>query len=307
MPIAYIFNDNLQGYSPGNGVPSGFFENGITFDSEFILGSASPTPSPIGYYENTGIYYVLFGGPISFPVNSLLSSYGTATTTVAWQGIAISAQVHYPGSIVISAIDPFSLQGPALLKVQFQADNSVSLLAPGATTINSLVQSFTWLDWQFYSLTASYSAVGGFAVITASLYLNNIPLISGAVMVTTFPVTSLWNTLAPINQWNFQSGVYGYLGATSDIQPLPFYPSPVTPRHAKATQMMAELINLPSPGNARVSQIISEFANLPSPPNARVSQLIVEIIQGPMNSNGRSIWMDADASLKSQIRTWTDG
>jgi hypothetical protein len=294
MP-SYLFNDNLQSYTPGpNQVPNGFQLNGITFTYEFINGSTSPTPSPVGFYENTGIYYYFYGTYVSWPIDANLSTSFTAQTSVAWWGWAQDPQIDTPGSIQLASTDPSNpTVSQTLLTIHFETDNSVSFIAPGAPKVNSLVQSFQYNTWQYYSLTTSFSStiVGGVQVVTvtASLYLNGVELISSTTLITTVPVSTLWNISPGVNQWNFQSGVYGYLGATNDIEPLPFYTNP------------SATINVKSP------QMIAEFTNLPSPPNARVAQIIAEIMQAVVPSTASAIWMDAEANLAINNSTWTDG
>jgi hypothetical protein len=262
MP-AYVFNDNLQSYSPGSGYPNGFFGNGVIFQNEFISGSASPTPSPVGFFENTGIYFAFAGDTLTYPVDTSLGG-GTSQTSVAWWGFGKDPQFAPGGLTLVSASPVSPYPGVTLLTVQFETDNSISVIAPGAQSINSLIQAFDYFTWTFFSVTASFgqTLVGSIEVVTVtvSVYVNGVPLISGVTLVTNYPVASLWNGSPGINQWNFITAIYGYLAGTTDLQALPFYPAPVSPITAKAPQLIAE------------------FANLPNPPYAWTPQLIVEII-----------------------------
>jgi hypothetical protein len=263
MP-AYIFDDNLQSYSPGNGYPNGFQGNGTIFTNRFINGAASPTPSPVGFYENQGIYFSFFGDGLAFPTTPNLPTYSTDETSVAWWAWGEDPQFAPGGLQLISQNPGVPNNVFTLLEVQFQADNSVSLIVPGAAPLNSLAQVFDYFTWTFFSLTAAFSStvVGGVTVVTVtvSMSVNGVSIFSGEFFASGVPVASLWNTLPSINEWVFPTANYGYLAATTDLQSLPFYPAPGTTINAKSTQMIAE------------------FANLPSPPDARVAQLIVEIV-----------------------------
>jgi hypothetical protein len=260
---AYVFNDNLQSYSPGSGYPSGFMGSGIVFTHDFVNGSASPTPSPIGFYENAGIYFSFFGTGLTFPVTADLAMYFTPQTSVAWWAWGQDPQFP-PGGLQLVSINPVNPSNTfTLLSIEFQPDNSVSLLAPGATSVNSLVQCFDYFTWTFFSMNASFSSalVGGVSCVnvTVNMYVNGVQLFSSAFLQTTVPVSSLWNASPGINQWNFPTANYGYLGVTSAIEPLPFYPNPGATINAKAPQMIAEIVNLPLPPNARAAQLIVEI------------------------------------------------
>ena len=271
MP-AYIFDDNLQSYSPGTGYPNGFQGNGVIFTNRFVNGSASPTPSPVGFYENQGIYFSFFGDALAFPTTPNLATYATDQTSVAWWAWGEDPGFPPGGLQLISQNPGVPNNFFTLLEVQFQADNSVSLIVPGAPTVNSLAQVFDYFTWTFFSLTASFSSTvsGGVTVVTVtvSMSVNGVSIFSGEFFVSSVPVASLWNVLPTINEWQFPTANYGYLAGTTDIQALPFYPAPGTTINAKSPQMAAE------------------FANLPSPPNARGSQLIVEIIMAGFLSGG---------------------
>lgn len=260
---AYVFNDDLQSYSPGSGYPSGFHGSGVVFGHNFVNGSASPTPSPVGFYENTGIYFDFFGDDVTFPDDTLLAGFATDSTTVSWWAWGQDPQFP-PGGLQLISVNPGTLAQQTLLKVQFELDNSVTLIAPGAANINSLFQVFDYFTWTFFSLSAFFSStiIGGTTVVTVTvnMYANGVPIFSSVNIITTVPVVTLWNLLPGINQWNFPTAFYGYLAATSDIQSLPFYPAPAVSINAKSTQMIAE------------------FANLPAKPHARAAQLIVEIV-----------------------------
>ena len=290
MPT-FIFNDTFQTYPPGNGYPSGFANNGPIFDSTFINTGAQPSPSPApGFYEKTGIIYFLFG-KISFPLNTDLAAYPTNATTIAWSTLSTAG---VPGTVQLASIDPVALTGPTLLTFQFEADNSVSLVAPGAPKVNSLVQSFQGTTWDFYSMNVTFgiATVGGtdYITVTANLYLNGLPLMTGAFFQTSVTVASTWNNAPTVNQWSFLGGqpgeYFSEIAATADIETLPFYPNPGSPIHVLTSNVMAEIVNLPPPGNARTSQIAAEFVNLPPPPNARTSQFIVELISKGSQGGG---------------------
>lgn len=285
MP-AYLFDDNLQSYAPGSGFPAGFFGNGIGFINQFIDGSASPTPSPIGFYENAGIYFAFFGTACAFPVNSSLASYFTGTTTVAWWGFT-EGQTFFPGpgSVQLASIDPVAFIGPTLLSVEFQSDNSVSLVTPG-DSVNSLAQCFDFFTWTFFSMTVQFGTTGTYVTVTVSLYVNGQQLIAPTTLVSNILVSSLYNATPGINQWNFGNGYYGYLAATSGIEALPFYPAPSGTINAKSPQLVAEFANLPVQPYARSAQVVAEFGNLPPPPFAWSPQLIVEIIIAGLISGG---------------------
>ncbi len=271
MP-AYIVNDNLQSYSPGSGHPAGFTDNGIAFTTLFVDGSASPTPSPVGFYENAGIYYKYFGTALQFPTVPNLATYSTSSTTVCWWGWGQDPAFPPGGLQLVSQSPSVPSNEFTLLDVVFQPDNSVSLIAPGATAMNSLAQVFDYYTWTFFQLTAQFGSTvsGGITVVTVtvSMAVNGVSIFSGVTFITSVPVASLWNGISSINEWLFPTANYGYFVITSDIQTLPFYPAPVVTRNAKAPQMIAEVVNLPNP------------------PNARVAQMIVEIIMGGFSSGG---------------------
>jgi len=263
VPPAYVFNDNLQSYSPGSGYPSGFDGSGVVFTHDFIDGSASPTPSPVGFYENTGIYFSFFGDALEFPPTAAAGSTATGTTSVAWWGWGQDPQFP-PGGLQLLSINPGNPSNVfTLLTVQFEIDNSITIKAPGAGFVNSLAQVFDYFTWTFFSLNASFGTTvsGGVTVVTVTVNLNvnGVSVFSGVTLITTVPTSSLWNLISGINQWHFSTGNYGYLAATSDIQSLPFYPAPSATINAKAPQMIAEFVNLPAPPQAWAAQLIVEI------------------------------------------------
>jgi hypothetical protein len=262
MPPAYVFDDNLQSYSPGTGYPTGFHGTGLVFDNSFFNGSSSPTPSPVGFYENAGIVFAFDGDALTFPDNSDLGTEHTSNTTVAWWALGQDPQFP-PGGLQLFSVNPSTLVPQTVLQVSFESDNSVSLIAPGFPKVNSLFQVFDYFTWTFFSLSAAFSkgVSHGVSVLAMNIdmYVNGVAIFTNVSIVTSIPISSLWDLLPTINQWNFTTAYYGYLAATSDIQPLPFYPAP------------AATINAKSP------QLIAEFANLPAPPKADAAQLIVEI------------------------------
>lgn len=262
--MAFVFNDNLQSYSVGSGYPTGFQGNGVIFNHFFENGSASPTPSPVGFYENAGIYFQFAGDALSYPVSGNLGSSAVSNTTVAWWGWGQDPQFP-PGGLQLTSQNPsLSTNVFNLLTVQFEVDNSVTFKAPGATSVNSQAQVFDYFTWTFFSLSAAFgvTVVGGVTVctVTVSFAVNGVVVLSGHTFITTVPEASLWNMISGINQWNFPSAFYGYLAATDTALALPFYPAPSGTINAKAPQLVAE------------------FANLPTPPQAWVPQLVVEII-----------------------------
>jgi hypothetical protein len=281
MP-AYIFQDNLQSYSPGPGAPTNFNGLGIVFESEFFDFTTGPHPTPApGFYERTGIGYGLFG-QIAFPLNADLAAFPTAVTTVVW---ATLSQNFNPGLLSLSSTDPSNpTNQTVLLGMNLEGDASVSITAPGATKVNSLAP-IPWQEtWLLFQLVAGFGStlVGGTAVVTVSvdLAVGGQILLSGALLVTNIAVSSLWNSASSVNQWIF-TGVsngqfFGEFSGTTDAQTLPFYPFPASTVNSHLSQAIVELGEI-TPSNARVTQGIVELMG-ESPSNARLTQAIVELI-----------------------------
>lgn len=278
--MAFLFNDTLQSYALGPGTPTGFEQKGLVFLSQFEE-PASPTPAP-GYYERQGVIYALFG-QIAWPVDADLSGSSTATTSVAYYTLKDLTDPGTPGTLQLASCDPVSLQSATLLSVVFESDGSVSLSAPGAK-INSLLPVDQYADWWLVQVTASFGSitVGGISVVTVtcSLAVSGQVLISGAVLTTNIPVSTLWNTSSGINQWLFTgppNGVYfGEFAATTTLETLPWFPNPAPTVRSLDSQMVVELMSQFNP-NARLTQgVVELMSNFV--PNARCTQMVVELI-----------------------------
>lgn len=261
-------------------MPSGFHGLGIVFLSEFST-PPSPTPAP-GYYERTGIVYELFG-QIAFPLDVDLALYPTNQTTVCWATLSNNGK---PGTLNLFSTDPANpISGAQILaSVVFEADASVSIAAPGAPKINSLVPIFPYNTWALFQLTAFFGSVliGGqfYVSITASLAVNGKVLISSGVFVTNILVSGLWNAAPSANQWVFTGAAngqfFGEFAATQTIETLPFYPNPGSPLASHDSQMVVELMEQFAP-NARLTQGVVELMTQYAP-HARTSQMVVELI-----------------------------
>lgn len=282
MP-SYLFNDTLQSYGAGPGFPNGFDGVGIVFGSNFIdTGSiVSPSPAP-GYYEKTGIIYELFG-QIAFPVNALLSNNPTSQTSVAFYTLSNDFN---PGTVQLCSTNPTSpFAQIVLLQTVIEQDASISLLAPGATKANSLLPlqiSNTWMLVQVTAQLSTYVSGGStYISVLASCAVNGQVLIVNTLFLTTILVSATWNNSATINQWMFSGGPNGQFfsefAATTDIEPLPFYPNLSGTVHCFDSQMVTEVLAKFPNGNLRLSQAITELTSN-SPRNVRMSQSIVELL-----------------------------
>lgn len=290
--MTFLVDDDLQSYSVGNGTPTGFNAVGIVFGSEF-LEPASPTPAP-GYYERTGIIYELFG-QIAYPVNGLLAGSAVNSTTIGFYTLSNNG---LPGTLLLSSTNPSTLGQIVLLQTRFEADGTVSLVAPGVNPKNSLVPVFLYDTWMFIQVTASFSQypVSGvpFIAITADLAINGEMMITGFVFFTSIPLSATWDGGSNINQWNFVGApngqFFGGFYITDDIQSLPWFPNPAMTVNALDSQMIIEL-QQQSPNIAgRLSQAIVEIQRQVSNRNARATQIIVEIMHNgtitPISGSG---------------------
>jgi hypothetical protein len=278
--MSTLVQDDLQSYSVGPGIPAGFNDVGIVFGSEF-LEPASPTPAP-GYYERVGIVYELFG-QIAWPTNGLLAGSSTPTTTVGFYTLSNNG---LPATLLLSSTNPTTLGQIVLLQTKFEADGTISLIAPGVAPKNSLVPVFLYDTWMFVQVTASFSqyTLSGntLIAITADLAINGEPMITGFVFFTSVLLSSTWNGGSNFNQWNFVGApngqFFGGFYITNDIQSLPWFPQPATIINALDSQIIVEL-QQNSPNIAgRITQGIVELQQQPSSRNGRMTQGIVELM-----------------------------
>lgn len=277
MPVIF-FDDNLQSYSAGPGIPSGFQTQGIVFVSEFEQ-PASPTPAP-GFYERTGIVYGLFGS-IAYPVDANLASTATQNATTVWATLSANGQ---PGTVELFSTDPTNPTTGAqpVISVIVEPDATVSVSCPGATKVNSQIPIFPYLTWNLFQMTCAFSALPGtppLLIVGVELYVNGTFMLSASI-VTNINVLGLWNGLPTINQWVFtgppNGQFFGEFYADDTVETLPFYPFPGTPLNSHVSQIITELGMQYSP-NARLTQAITELVTQYSP-NARCTQMIVELI-----------------------------
>jgi len=297
MPT-YIINDNLQSYSPGSGAPNNFNGIGIVFGSQFIRGSANPSPSPApGFYEKTGIYYSLFG-QIAFPLNANLAGYPTQNTTVIWSALGDGSVSFNPGTLILASTDPSNPNNIInLLEISVESDGSITGSMLGAK-VNSLNQNWYPKTWQIFQVDANFTSdlIGSIHYIgcTFSVAVNGIVVISNAILTSTIQTASTWNGSPDVNQWiwtgtpNGQN--YGEFAITAALETIPTYPNAGSPK-ALISQMVVEQLLLPSDANVRVSQMIVEQMLLPSNANARISQMVVELIKNYKASPSGGGWL----------------
>lgn len=283
MP-SYLFNDTFQSYSLGNGTPTGFWQDGVVFTSQFRQ-FASP-----GLSGNTGIVYALFG-TIAWPVNSLTGGTVVTSTSVFWSSLGFGQNT---GTLQLAYVGPGPNYNTVVpLQVIYEFDGSVSVLVAGAPKVNSLISVVQQNVWMYNQLVVSVGGViiGGvqylafdFAMsVNGELVLNSSGFITSAVVVNA-------TVGIGINQWQFTVG-NSYLGeivATSDLQSIPFYPNPGSPLHARNSQLAVEVIKMNQFRQGRVSQLAVELVKAPNSRNARTSQIIVELIlkNGSAKSKG---------------------
>ena len=283
MP-SYVFNDTLQEYSVGNGIPTGFVDIGIVFTSQF-----NQTPSP-GQAGNTGIVYEL-NGIIGFPTQSLAAGYTTTTTTVNFSTLSGSGI----GTIALACVNPNSPYTTSIpLQITWEADATVSVAVFGATKINSLIPVLevgTWIYCQLV-VTVGEINIGGTNYLTFDfLFAANGQEIINSVGSITSGIIVDPDIGVGINQWQFGLGgaaYYGELVATSDIQAIPFYPNPGSPLHGRSAAIVTEVIKSNQFRQGRICQMPVELIKMPNSRNVRVSQIVVEIIRqnkGTTNPN----------------------
>ena len=278
--MAFLVEDNLQSYSVGPGIPSGFNDVGIVFGSEF-LEPASPTPAP-GYYERQGIVYELFG-QIAWPVNGDLTATSAVTTSIGFYTLSNNG---LPATLLLSSTNPVTLGQIVLLQTRFEADGTISLVAPGVPAVNSLIPVFLYDTWMFIQVTASFSSYTSsgntFISVTGSLAVNGEVMIAGFVFFTDILVSATWNAGFSINQWNFVGApngqFFGGFYITDDIQALPWFPQPADVINSLDSQMIIELQQNSPNVVGRMTQGILELNRQVGSRNGRMTQAIVELM-----------------------------
>jgi len=288
MPFTPIFNDTFQSYNAGNGVPAGFQLEGIVFNDLFINTGSQPSPTPApGFYEKTGIIYLLFGS-IRFPTNVNLNNYITQNTSVWWSTYGDGNVSLSPGTFTLASVNPVSPYSRLdLLSVIFALDGSITVSISGASpTANTQEQDWYIKTWQLFQLDVTIfslpkSGVNYFA-FTFSLAVDGKVLMANNSQTSNIPISTSWNNSATCNAWIFTGPANGQyfseIAATTDLQTVPFFPNPGGVIHAFNSQMVTELIKIPL-NNARTSQMIVERMKQSNVTNARVSQMIVELIR----------------------------
>lgn len=289
--MAYLVQDNLQSYSPGNGYPNGFVNNGTVPESFFV--DASSIGAPPGYdtfYERSGILYGLEGA-IQWPALADTGSTPTATTTMIWATLGTGQQF---GSIIGRASLYNATPSPAIsaevLTMTVEQDASITISAPGAVSVNTLLPFFMANVWTYFQLEVqcgSYSSGGiTYLQLTVSLAINGKTIISGAVLSTDLVVLGLPTGTAEVSQWGFQGGssiswcYFGELAIANTLLPFPTWPFPGSPINTRLSGLNTEVVLTPASAarNMRLSGANTEVVKAPSNRNMRLSQLVVEII-----------------------------
>lgn len=286
----FIFNDTFVEYSAGPLIPNSFQAGpgniGLLFNSLIIDTGTQPSPSPApGFYEKTGNVYFLFG-PISFPINNNLADNVTPTTSVFWSTLALAGNTSSPGVLILCTTNPETPDNPiVILTTAFEADNSLSILVPGAQPLNTLFQSYSYDTWHDFMIIVQLRSLVidgvSYIVVSLSLMINGLLYFDGVQLVSNIALSSTWNGQATLNQWIFNGiangDYFSEIAATTDIQTLPFYPNPVDTVNALMSTATVETIQKSFSPSGRTSQLVVETVEQPIR-KARMSQAVVELI-----------------------------
>lgn len=289
--MAYLVQDNFQSYSPGNGYPSGFVNNGTVFQSYFTDASSIAQPPDFDtFWERSGIIYVL-QGDIQYPVLADTGSTLSTDTSVFWATLGSGAQFGSPiGMASLYNATPAPALSTEVMTLVLESDASITISAPGAVSVNTLLPFFSANCWTYFQMDVSCSAYlsGGVAYLqlTVSLAVNGNVVISGAVFQTTLAVLGLPTGTAQVSQWGYQGGsslnksYFGEFAITNDLQAFPTWPFPGSPINNRISGVNTEVVKIPdtSVRNMRLSGANTEVVKAPSNRNMRLSQLVVEII-----------------------------
>lgn len=293
--MSYFVKDNLQGYAPGSGFMSGWYANGIVFVSEFVEASSIAEPPGFNtFWERPGIIYELFGNA-AYPTLASTGSTLTSDSSIFWATLGTGGT----GPIMVSLYNasPVPTPGAAInvLSMVLQPDASISITAPGATPVNTLLPYYFANVWMYFQLEVScgsYTSGGQtFLSIQVALAINGETVISGVTMLTNLIVANLPSGTPQISQWGIENAQLGtsFLGEiafTNDLQPFPTWPFPASVVNMRISGVNSELIKAPSSRNMRVSGFNSELIKAPSNRNMRLSQLVVEVIRKTSSSGG---------------------